>query len=230
MELAYTGIDNILGRAETDFKEEKLTGTQSQLDKDAFLQLLVTQLQLQDPTNPFDDKQLTAQLAQFSSLESLNNINESVDAILQQLNSNSLLSGIKFLNTYVVAPGNEVSKQDGSISEIEYEIQEKSVRTYVNIFDESGNIVNTIELGSKLPGSYTFRWDGKDFNGNELPDGKYLARFGATGENGQPVLISTKCSGKVVGVSEKNSNIILTLEDGREVYLSEISEVHSSKK
>lgn len=227
MSLEYTGIDNILGRAEIDFQEEKLTGTQSKLDKDAFLQLLVTQLTLQDPTNPFDDKELTAQLAQFSSLESLNNINESVNSILDTLDNNSILSAVKFLDTYVVAPGNEISKQDENITKIEYQLQDKSVKTYVNIFDESGNIVNTIDLGAKLPGTYTFQWDGKDFNGNDLPDGIYNVRFGAEGENGEPILISTKASGKVVGVSKENNSVMLTLEDGREVSLNDITEVTS---
>lgn len=229
MSLGYTGIENIIGRAETDFKEEKLTGTQSELDKDAFLQLLVTQLKLQDPTNPFDDKELTAQLAQFSSLESLSNINSSVETIVDKLDNNTLFSGIKFLGTEVVASGNEISKQDDNISTIEYSIEDSSVRTYVNIFDSQGNIVNTIELGAKLPGTYNFVWDGLDFNGQEVPDGKYVVHFGAEGAQGQPILIQTKSSGKVIGVSQEDGAIKLTLEDGREILANEVTKVTTSE-
>ncbi len=225
MNLDYVGKENILGRAETDFVKTKATGTQSKMGKDAFLQLLVTQLKLQDPTNPLDDKQLIAQLAQFSSLESLNNIQNTVEKLASKFDDSNILSGLKFLGTEVRAPGNEIVKQDGEISQVTYKLNGDATRTYVNIFDQYGNIVNTVELGPKNQGTYTFEWDGKDFDGNVLPDGQYSLAFGAEGPDGESVLIDTEVYGKVVGVTKQDSNIILELEDGRKVSMDQVESV-----
>ncbi|GAB6161879.1 flagellar hook assembly protein FlgD [Desulfothermus naphthae] len=225
MNLDYVGTQNIIGRAETDFVSSTPTGPQSELGEDAFLQLLITQLQLQDPTNPMDDKELTAQLAQFSSLEALNNIQETVEQIASNFDNTNFLSGLNFLGTEIRAPGNEIVKQDGEISQVTYQLNGDSIRTYVNIFDQYGNIVNTIELGAKNEGSYTFQWDGKDFDGNILPDGHYSVYFGAEGADEEPVLINTEVNGKVVGVTKQDSNIILELEDGREVSMDKVESV-----
>ncbi len=229
MNLGYIGKDQLLGRAETDFKkEEKHTGTQSKLGRDAFLKLLVTQLKYQDPTSPMDDKEMTAQLAQFSSLESLNNIDKGIEDISSKLDDKSIFSGINFLNTEIKAPGHEISKQGKDISNVTYTLKGDTARTYVNIFDQSGNILNTVELGPKKAGSYSFTWDGKDFNGNKAPDGKYVVSFGGEDKNGKSVLIDTQVYGKVVAITKRDNNIYLRLADGREIAMDQVSDVSTS--
>src|ERR1700741_3407172 len=62
-------------------KPTKQTGN-SDLGKDAFLQLLITQLQHQDPTNPMDDREFISQMAQFSSLEQMQNMTKAIESLL----------------------------------------------------------------------------------------------------------------------------------------------------
>ncbi len=221
----YAGADKILGRAETDFKKQKPTGTASKMGEDAFLHLLVTQLSLQDPTDPMDDKELTAQLAQFSSLEQLTNINEGIKDLAQKMEDNPMLTGLGFLGNKVRATGDEISKNGDEISTVFYRLQGDANRVYVNIFDAQGNIINTVELGSKKEGEYTFHWDGRDFYGHMVPDGTYKVSFGAEGVDGNSVLVNTEVSGKVVGLSNEKNTTYLKLEDGREVPLSMVKEV-----
>ncbi len=222
----YPGAANILGRAETDlYNKQKPTGTDSKMGEDAFLHLLVTQLSLQDPTDPMDDKELTAQLAQFSSLEQLSNINQGIKDLSNKMEENSLLNGLGFLGNKVTAKGDEVTKKGDEISSVFYTLKGDANRVYVNIFDKDGKIINTVELGKKKAGEYTFSWDGRDFYGRQVPDGTYKLSFGAEGVDGNSVLIDTRVSGKVVGLTSKDGGTYLKLEDGREVPLSMIDEV-----
>ncbi len=75
----------------------------SALDKDDFLKLLCVQLQNQDPTNPMEDMEFIAEMAQFSSLEQMVNIKESIDGITTQLSSNKTTQAMMYLGTNVVA-------------------------------------------------------------------------------------------------------------------------------
>lgn len=74
-----TNYDNSYMNTYTD--GTKVTNPNSELGKDQFLQLLVTQLENQDPLNPMDDKEFIAQMAQFSALEQMQNLNESFSAV-----------------------------------------------------------------------------------------------------------------------------------------------------
>lgn len=63
------------------YQSTATTSTQSELDKNAFLSLLITQMQYQDPLDPVDDKEFLAQMAQFSALEQMQNLNTSTEEI-----------------------------------------------------------------------------------------------------------------------------------------------------
>ncbi|MCT4507996.1 MAG: hypothetical protein N4A48_04420 [Tepidibacter sp.] len=101
--------------AGTNLKMSSINSTQStkttsdkksQLGKDDFLKLLTTQLKYQDPLKPMEDKDFIAQMAQFSSLEQMQNLNKSFDGVFE---------GIKSLNNNFVTANKNVEQQVDSL-------------------------------------------------------------------------------------------------------------------
>lgn len=75
----------VIGYFKDEDKKEVSVGKKNDLDKDAFLRLLTTQLANQDPLNPMEDREFIAQLAQFSSLEQMQNLNKNVENLSDEL-------------------------------------------------------------------------------------------------------------------------------------------------
>ncbi|MDQ7031563.1 MAG: flagellar hook assembly protein FlgD [Desulfonauticus sp.] len=225
-----TTVNGLIGSYERELEKKgyKATGDQKQLGKNDFLKLLVTQLEHQDPLNPMDDKDFIAQLAQFSSLEQMSNVAEGVNKLVEANNSQQMLGAVSFIGKEVTAAGDSLSKQGDKVSTVYYSLNDLAKSVYVNVFDQFGNIIYSESLGTRQPGDYEFHWDGKDFTGNNAPDGVYTVRFAAEGVNGQPVLVDTQVSGKVAGVQTGNTGTVLRLEDGRTVGLQEIKEIVNS--
>ncbi|GJM75560.1 hypothetical protein HMSSN036_77760 [Paenibacillus macerans] len=95
---AYTGNISWPGYSQTNTK--KSSTKTSELGKDDFLKLMITQLQYQDPLSPMDNAQFVAQTAQFTSLEQLVNISDQLAAMKESLGNESGLIGKKV--TWVV--------------------------------------------------------------------------------------------------------------------------------
>ena len=226
----YTaGAPGMVGGWEREREEERTSSAEKhgQLGKEEFLKLLITQLQNQDPLNPMDDKEFVAQLAQFSSLEQLTNISEEVKTIKEH-STQDLAGAVGFIGKEIVVSGDQISKDGAQVSTMYYSMDEPAAKMFFNIFDSSGNMIRTVEMGARQQGEYEFNWDGKDHRGNTAPDGNYSVRMAAEGFNGQPVMIDTRVSGKVSGVQNYNGVSYLRLTDGRSFRFSEVSEVVGS--
>ncbi len=217
---------NLIGRAEDDFApEDPKTGNKSELDRNAFLRLLTTQLANQDPLNPMEDKEFVAQLAQFSSLEQLNNISENLTEFKESFARQEMQSAVNYIGKEIRAEGWSLSKNEGTVSSFSYELPDVAEKLYMNIMDTDGNIVRSITLPGRMPGQHEFIWDGKDHGGNDLPDGVYSIYMAAEGKNGEPLMVNTKTSGVVSGVVNEDGQVYLRLQDGRKVNFNEVLEV-----
>lgn len=197
----------------------------SDLDKEDFLTLLVVQLQNQDPLNPMDDTQFTSQLAEFSSLEQLTNINKGVESLNGGSERTDMVTAVNFIGKQVRATGDVVGKTNDGVSTLYFELEEPIAHGFINIFDTAGGIVNTIRLNAMQEGSYEITWNGEDYDGNEAPNGVYQVAMACEDHNGQPVLVDTDVSGTVVGIQKENGEFYMRLADGRMVDFTSIKEV-----
>ncbi|OEU71606.1 MAG: flagellar hook capping protein [Desulfovibrio sp. S3730MH75] len=225
--MGYVGFSNILGRAESDMAASNMPEHKTQLGSDDFLKLLLTQMQNQDPANPMEDKEYMAQMAQFSSLEQLTKLNTTMTGVANNGAQEQMVSAVGFIGKEVKAEGYNVSRSDGEISKIFYGLGEPVANAFINIYDQNQNLQRTVQLGTKAEGTYEFEWDGKDWSGNDVPDGVYTIAMAAEDADGAPVMVKTEVSGEVSGVVSEGGQQFLHLKDGRYINFLNIREVVS---
>jgi flagellar basal-body rod modification protein FlgD len=175
------------------------TGTTT-LGKDDFLKLLVAQLKAQDPLNPMDPTEFTTQLAQFTSLEELTNVNTNLGNLLtKQATANNSLA-VDFLGKTIEASGNSVDLKNGVADSIAFSLDQSAAAVTVNVHDSSGNLVKTINAGSFAAGENSVKWDGTDNNGKILSDGEYTFTIQPIDATGNTVSSTSYIQGEVTGV------------------------------
>lgn len=219
-------LDEIIS-AQSGFYESSSSSSSSSstdsLDKDDFLQLLVTQLEHQDPLNPLDDKEFIAQLAQFSSLEQMQNIASSLDTLNKTVSNQDALSAANYLGKSVVASGNTITKLSEGITPIYFTLGDDAASVTVNVYDQNGNIVQSSILSSMQAGEYTYAWDGLDYDGNTASNGQYNVYFSAKDAKDSAVLVDTEVTGTIVGVENTSDGVSFKLSDGRSVGFNDIT-------
>ena len=191
-------------------KQKASTTGDEALGKDSFLQLLVAQMENQNPLDPQDNTQFVAQLAQFSSLESMNNLNSTVESFMgsyqssQALQASSLVgrsviveTGRALVDTSKSMTGNVMMPADGS-------------NLTVKVYNDSGNLVKTLPMGDWSAGSVDFIWDGVNDKGEKLESGNYT--FVAEAQiQGEAVALSTYLPATVNSVTLAGGEMHLNL-------------------
>lgn len=173
----------------------------AQLSQEDFFALLTEQLSNQDPTKPVDNDQMVAQMTSFTMADSLSSLNDKFDAFAQSMNSNQALQATSLIGQQVLVASDQGSTwQDGNVLGTvvaEAEVQDMVIQ----ITDEIGTVVRTVQAGTQAAGNITFGWDGKDDHGNSLPRGNYKIEASGTvdGLNQQlPVVMNAQISGSAV--------------------------------
>lgn len=158
-----------------------------ELGKNEFLTLLVTQLNNQDPLSPQENGEFIAQLAQFSTVEGIENLNSSMGSLLSGYQSSQALQASSLVGRKVIVPTDKamVDTQQGIKGQLA--LPESSTNVYVNVLSDSGALVTRLNLGSQEAGMHDFTWDGTDDSGNIMPPGRYQfeAQASIDGKNKQ---------------------------------------------
>ena len=203
--MSLIGIDNVQSAAQTSTQ----TAGNNTLGKDEFLTMLVAQLQYQDPMNPMDSTGFTAQLAQFSSLEQLENINATLETQTTYQASNDNAQAVQFIGKQITAVGNMVALGDSGTAAMSFDLAGDADAVYIKVYDAAGAYVGDFETGSLAAGEQQVTWDGTDQNGQPLPEGQYQFDVLAVDEQDVPVSATTFSTGVVTGVSYQNGEAYL---------------------
>ncbi len=212
-----TGItqNEILDSLGTDFTqgtqgskvEKKVAGKQE------FLTLLVTQLRNQDPLNPMENQEFAVQLAQFSSLEQLIDINGKLSA---GGSDSSSLAG--YLGRLVTLANNQVSVDNNDGGFLRLTVPHDADDVTVQLTDPDGRVVDQVSLGAMAKGKHDVALS--DLN---VRSGQYGFQVTAVGTDGQTFDVNGKAAGVVSGFIPGATPTLLV--GGKEVALTDITEV-----
>ncbi len=219
------GITNIFG----DYQGLQPQG-KSVLGKDDFMKLLVAQLKFQDPMNPMEGAEFAAQLAQFSSLEQLSNMNQT---LVQSMETNFQLAqavnntmSASLLGKEARVEGSGFNNTGQQVVNFGYEIGAQAKEVILTIKNDAGAVVKTIKSSNISAGKHKLSWDFLDNNGNPVPKGKYSFEITATGTNDDTLNVVSYKIGTIQAVKFTEDGTKLVI-DGTEYFLSEILELYN---
>lgn len=190
---------------------------------DTFLNILTTQLKNQNPMDPLDTNQFTAQLVQFTGVEQQLKTNEFLAALMQSSQNTAKSDAVSYIGKEVTSSGKTGELSDTNAVFWAYSADANAANATVTIKDARGEIVY-VETGPLEMGPGTFRWDGKGSDGNIRPNGVYSVEIKGADANGKPVRISTASIGIVTAVDFTGAVPVLSV-GSRRVTITDVTDV-----
>ena len=196
-----------------------------QLDKDAFLKLLLTQLKHQDPTNPMESHEMAAQLAQFSSLESLSNIDKGIGNLQKAATPKNDFAALNLIGKAVSGDSSKVSRvNEDELHGIRYNLMNDAQKVTVRILDANNQQVRELTFDDVQKGKNEISWNGNNEDGQAVRIGEYRVQIEAVAPNGQKVGAQTKFEGKISGVNFTPQGPVL-LVGNQTIRLSDVKKI-----
>ncbi|MEZ5558423.1 MAG: flagellar hook assembly protein FlgD [Pseudomonadales bacterium] len=198
-------------------------GGQEELGKSQFMELMIAQMNNQDPLDPAKNEDFIAQLAQFSTLEGIQNLNTSFSSMATSLQGSMAMQAASLVGRSVLAPTNQgISQGNGLAGSIDVPNSAGSV--IVEISDTSGALVRRVDLGPRPQGAMRFAWDGRTDLGEPTAPGLYRVNaFSDAG--GERSALAVNMPDQVVSVSIGEGGFTANLASGASVSASQIKEI-----
>lgn len=193
------------------------------LDKEAFMQLFITQLRFQDPMKPIENHEMALQLAAFNQVDQLFSLSEKLSKLIDLYKANEYTLLANLVGKEVKIEGNIARVENGKFLGGSFEISEPTNLVTITIRDTQGKIIRMMELRNLPPGEHKIEWDGKDQWGNPVLDGNYkISITTGMGENLKTItpIVVAKVTGATLG--DKASLKINNLES---IDLNQIKEI-----
>ncbi|MBL7997147.1 MAG: hypothetical protein JNL32_00785 [Candidatus Kapabacteria bacterium] len=201
------------------------------MDKDAFLKLMIEQMKAQNPLNPSGGyEQMAAQLAQYTSLEQLQNLNTTMTSLLQS--NTSLVQSVgqqslpAMMGKTVRANANGIGFDGSNSVQFGYELPLQAGSLKLSIKDSAGNVVRVLEPPSigVRSGENSVMWDGRDSKGATVPKGAYTFEMEGKDLQGKDLRITPMVRGTVTGVRYRENGAFVVL-NGAEIPAGSITEL-----
>lgn len=221
---ANTGI---LTKQEYDEANLVKTARDDGLDRNAFLTLLTTQLQNQNPLDPMKNEQFVAQLAQFSQLEGITNMSTSLSDVADVIRSDRIMTGANLVGKSVFGQTGRITTDGQSASAIEFNLPYGADQVEVGIYDPvSGALMRSMVIGPQSSGTLNIAWDGRKADGAAAQAGSYIVRGNVVvSGKSEAVVPSTYSRVETVSWDALNNDLNLNLAGGAVIPMDQVTRI-----
>ena len=207
------------------------TGTGSPNLQSTFLQLLVAQMNNQDPLNPTDSTQMTSELAQISTVTGINNLNTSVTGLMSQLQQSAAIQSAQLTGHSVMVAGSALPLSANTASATGFSavggfsLGGAASNVTVTVKDATGSTVRTLQLGAQSAGFQDFTWNGQTDAGAAAAAGAYSFSVAATSSAGAGAATAYNAQAVVGAVPQADGSTQLMLGNGSQVPYSAVKQI-----
>jgi len=197
------------------------TGTSAADLSKNFLRMLTVQLQNQDPMNPMDNAAMTSQLAALNQVDGINKLNDSMTAIVAQMQSANFMSLSSSVGKTALAAGTQAYFSGKPVS-MAAKLDTGVASLKAVIRDSNDQIVNQFDFGQTPAGMTDFIWDGGNDAGQCVAQGLYTLELTATDADGKVTYPTSYIGSPVASIGQEGSNLEVGLQDGRKILTTDI--------
>ncbi len=218
---SFSGITSSLNNTEV-----ASTADNDELGQSEFIELLVAQVKNQDPTKPMDPSQFMNQLAQFSTVNGIENLNSSFTGLADKLSSDQALQAANLVGRVALVPGGYGELEAGGSITGQLDLPTHSSDVSLTIFNEYGEQVKELSLGAQSQGMVHFQWDGFSDDGSVASPGDYtlIAQAYIDGSQ-QAVEVSLDKRIDSISLNQDGSGTTLNLASGESLPLSFVQQI-----
>lgn len=210
-------------------RAEDAEPTRQELGQEDFLKLMITQFRNQDPFKPMENGEFLAQLAQFSTVKGLDDLNSSFGELSSSVVSNQALQASTLLGRDVLVSRSSSELPAGAGLSGAVELTNSAGEVVVQITDANGALVRQMNLGPQGAGLARFEWDGTRVDGSVAPAGLYNVKATTIGAGGLQAAAQTLVDARVesVTMSAGQRGMSLTLAGIGEVSFSDVRSIRN---
>lgn len=196
-------------------KPQKPREIKKALGKDDFLNIMITQMKNQDPTNPFKAEQMATQMAQYASVEQLQNVNQNLNKMSEKNKPLERMSMTSLIGKTVTIDKQRFPHLEGEVENLSFNLPRSSTLLKAVIIDANGEEIAERELGAQPAGEVSFNWDGLKKNTLPAKSGEYTLKVQAKDEKGRVIETNPRRTGKVIGVSFEGTEPVFLIGDAQ---------------
>jgi flagellar basal-body rod modification protein FlgD len=155
------------------------------VDQTGFLKLLTTQLKTQDPTEPTDNTQMVQQMATFSQVTGIAEMNQSLKTMVSNMSASRFGDASGWIGRAALISGNVATQASNGAYAGQITLPTDAKKLTVSLVNSNGQTIYSKDLGAKAAGDVSWSWDGKDKSGNATNDGALQVIITGVGADGK---------------------------------------------
>jgi flagellar basal-body rod modification protein FlgD len=209
-----------------DVKDQGKSKTKEEMGKQDFLTLFTAQLQNQNPLEPVKNEAFVAQLAQFSQLEALTNMQSSLDTFVTAMSGERMLNSASLIGKKVAVSDSLTQLSQGGTINASIDLPEGAAGIQINVHDTKGNLIQELIAGPQIPGTTPVQWDGKDAMGNPAPAGLYrLTAQAVVNGSTNKVAVNALSTVKSIVTNPSDGSVSVEVDGGKTILLTDVKRV-----